>query len=178
MTLTFVRTTEMIQARWVEIDEDKAEWRIPADRMKMRDPHVVPLSTQAMAVLGELREINGHRDLVFYSPRGKSGHISNNTMLYALYRMGYHSRMTGHSFRGLASHSLTLRMSVKLRSVRFSRLVISVAGVVYRRSFMTKKGLEFLAYCDQKVADADWTVTQPEDVKKPPSKRTKKPANK
>lgn len=106
MTLTFVRTTEMIQARWGEIDETKAEWRIPADRMKMRDPHVVPLSTQALAILGELRMINGHRDFVFYSPRGKSGHISNNTMLYALYRMGYHSRMTGHGFRGLASTAL------------------------------------------------------------------------
>ncbi len=106
MTLTFVRTTEMIQARWGEIDEAKAEWRIPAERMKMRDPHIVPLSTQALAVLAELREITGHRDFLFYSPRGKTGHISNNTMLYALYRMGYHSRMTGHGFRGVASTAL------------------------------------------------------------------------
>lgn len=106
MTLTFVRTTEMIQARWGEIDEAKAEWRIPAERMKMRDPHIVPLSTQALAVLAELREITGHRDFVFYSPRGKTGHISNNTMLYALYRLGYHSRMTGHGFRGVASTAL------------------------------------------------------------------------
>ena len=106
MTLTFVRTTEMIQAQWDEIDEKKAEWLIPAERMKMRDLHVVPLSTQALAVLMELREITGHRAYLFYSPRGKTGHISNNTMLYALYRMGYHSRMTGHGFRGLASTAL------------------------------------------------------------------------
>jgi len=105
MTLTFARTKEMILAQWGEIDEDKAEWRIPAERMKMRDPHVVPLSTRALAVLKELREINGHRDYVFHSPRG-GGPISNNTMLYALYRMGYHSRMTGHGFRGLASTAL------------------------------------------------------------------------
>ncbi|WP_454734278.1 tyrosine-type recombinase/integrase [Cupriavidus pauculus] len=106
MTLTFVRTTEMIQAQWGEIDEKKGEWLVPAERMKMRDPHVVPLSTQALAVLKELREITGHRTYLFYSPRGKSGHISNNTMLYALYRLGYHSRMTGHGFRGLASTAL------------------------------------------------------------------------
>lgn len=106
MTLTFVRTTELIQARWGEIDEAKAEWRIPADRMKMRDPHIVPLSTQALTVLGKLHPITGHRDFIFYSPRGKTGHISNNTMLYALYRMGYHSRMTGHGFRGVASTEL------------------------------------------------------------------------
>jgi len=106
MTLTFVRTTEMIQAQWAEIDEDKAEWLVPAARMKMRNPHVVPLSTQALAVLKDLREINGHRGHIFYSPRGKTGYISNNTMLYALYRLGYHSRMTGHGFRGLASTAL------------------------------------------------------------------------
>jgi integrase len=106
MTLTFVRTTEMIQAQWGEIDEASAQWLVPAERMKMRDPHVVPLSTQALAVLRKLREINGHRAYIFYSPRGKSGHISNNTMLYALYRLGYHSRTTGHGFRGLASTAL------------------------------------------------------------------------
>ncbi|MGT2459001.1 tyrosine-type recombinase/integrase [Cupriavidus basilensis] len=88
MTLTFARTTEMIQAQWGEIDEDKAQWLVPAERMKMRDPHVVPLSTQALAVVAQLREFNGHRDYIFYSPRGKTGHISNNTMLDALYRMG------------------------------------------------------------------------------------------
>ncbi|MGT2505738.1 tyrosine-type recombinase/integrase [Cupriavidus basilensis] len=106
MALTFARTTEMIQAHWGEIDEDKAQWLVPAERMKMRDPHVVPLSTQALAVVAKLRAFNGHRDFIFYSPRGKSGHISNNTMLYALYRMGYHSRMTGHGFRGVASTAL------------------------------------------------------------------------
>ncbi|AOY93787.1 integrase [Cupriavidus sp. USMAA2-4] len=106
MTLTFVRTKELIQARWEEFDEDKAEWRIPAERMKMRDPHVVPLSTQALRVLGELRELTGRREFVFFSARGRGGHISNNTILYALYRMGYHSRMTGHGFRGLASTAL------------------------------------------------------------------------
>ncbi len=106
MALTFARTTEMIQAQWGEIDEDKAQWLVPAERMKMRDSHVVPLSTQALAVVAKLRAINGHRDFIFYSPRGKTGHISNNTMLYALYRMGYHSRMTGHGFRGAASTAL------------------------------------------------------------------------
>lgn len=106
MTLTFVRPTQMIKAQWDEIDWDKAEWLVPAERMRVRDPHVVPLSALALAVLKELREITGHRTYLFYSPRGKTGHISNYTMLYALYRLGYHSRMTGHGFRGLASKAL------------------------------------------------------------------------
>ncbi|KGR93238.1 tyrosine-type recombinase/integrase [Burkholderia sp. ABCPW 111] len=105
MALSFVRTAEMIRAEWPEFNEDAAEWRVPAERMKMRDPHIVPLSRQALGVLAELRAINGHHRFVFYSVQGRS-HISNNTMLYALYRMGYKSRMTGHGFRGLAATAL------------------------------------------------------------------------
>jgi len=73
--------------------------------MKMRDPHIVPLSRQAIDVLTQLLAINGEQRFVFYSVQGRS-HISNNTMLYALYRMGYKSRMTGHGFRGLAATAL------------------------------------------------------------------------
>ncbi|MBU9693926.1 integrase arm-type DNA-binding domain-containing protein [Burkholderia multivorans] len=105
MALTFVRTTEMIRAEWSEFDEAAAEWRVPAERMKMRDPHIVPLSRQALDVLAQLRALNGQHRFVFYSVQGRS-HISNNTMLYALYRMGYKSRMTGHGFRGLAATAL------------------------------------------------------------------------
>ncbi|MDR7006100.1 tyrosine-type recombinase/integrase [Paraburkholderia strydomiana] len=110
MALTFVRTTEMINAEWTEIDERAAEWRIPAERMKMRDPHIVPLSRQALEVLGELRKLNGAEKHVFFSIQGRTrGPISNNTMLFALYRMGYKSRMTGHGFRGLAATVLRER---------------------------------------------------------------------
>ncbi|MDN7807046.1 tyrosine-type recombinase/integrase [Burkholderia gladioli] len=105
MALTFLRTKEMIRAEWTEFDEAAAEWRVPPERMKMRDPHIVPLSKQALDVLAQLRAINGQHRFVFYSVQGRS-HISNNTMLYALYRMGYKSRMTGHGFRGLAATAL------------------------------------------------------------------------
>ncbi|RKT99003.1 integrase [Burkholderia sp. Nafp2/4-1b] len=105
MALTFLRTKEMIRAEWNEFDEAAAEWRVPPERMKMRDPHIVPLSKQALDVLAQLRAINGQHRFVFYSVQGRS-HISNNTMLYALYRMGYKSRMTGHGFRGLAATAL------------------------------------------------------------------------
>lgn len=115
MALTFVRTKEMIRAQWAEFDEIAAEWRIPPDRMKMRDPHIVPLSRQSLAVLMQLRQINGDRPHVFYSVHGRAP-ISNNTMLFALYRMGYKSRMTGHGFRGLAA--------TVLRELGYSRDVV------------------------------------------------------
>jgi integrase len=103
LLLTFVRTNELRGARWAELNWDKAEWRIPAERMKMREPHIVPLSTQAVAVLLELKELTGQWDFVFPNRQKPSGCMSENTILFALYRMGYHSRATGHGFRSTAS---------------------------------------------------------------------------
>lgn len=103
LLLTFVRTTELRGANWTEIDWDKAEWRIPADRMKMREVHIVPLSRQAIAVLRELEKHSGNRQHVFPNQHNSATFMSENTMLYALYRLGYHSRTTGHGFRSTAS---------------------------------------------------------------------------
>jgi integrase len=103
LLLTFVRTGELRGAGWKEINFDKAEWRIPAERMKMRDPHIVPLSKQAIAILRELQPLTGHWSHVFPNQHKPSGCMSENTILYALYRMGYHSRATGHGFRSTAS---------------------------------------------------------------------------
>ncbi len=103
LLLCFTRTGELIGARWEEIDWAREEWRIPAERMKMRNPHIVPLSQQALAVFRELQSITGSREFVFFSPANKSKFISNNAVLSALKRMGYTGRMTGHGFRALAS---------------------------------------------------------------------------
>ena len=86
-----------------ESDFDKAEWRIPAERMKMREMHIVPLSRQAVAVLRELQQLTGHWHQVFPNQHKPSGCMSENTVLFALYRMGYHSKATGHGFRSTAS---------------------------------------------------------------------------
>jgi integrase len=103
LLLCFTRTGELIGARWEEIDWDRHEWVVPAERMKMRNPHLVPLSRQALEIFKELREITGKHDLVFFSPANKDKYISNNAVLSALKRMGYRSCMTGHGFRALAS---------------------------------------------------------------------------
>lgn len=103
LLLTFVRTIELRAAQWEEIDWKKAEWRIPAERMKMKEEHIVPLSTQAIAVLREAKLHSGHRQYIFPNQQNPYAFMSENTMLYALYRMGYHSRMTGHGFRSTAS---------------------------------------------------------------------------
>ncbi len=103
LLLTFVRTGELRGAKWEEIDFEKSEWRIPAERMKMRTPHIVPLSTQAISILRELEPISGQREHVFPNHNKPMTCISENTVLYAIYRMGYHSRATPHGFRATAS---------------------------------------------------------------------------
>jgi integrase len=103
MSLTYVRTSELIGARWSEFDLEENRWNIPAERMKMKTPHIVPLSVQAKAILRRLKEISFDRELVFPGDLNPQKPMSNNTLLFALYRLGYRGRMTGHGFRGVAS---------------------------------------------------------------------------
>lgn len=101
---TFVRTTELIGARWDEL-RDETTWVIPAERMKgRRRPHVVPLSGQVLGLLAQLRAMTGEESpFVLASRTNPRASISNNTLLFALYRLGYRGRMTGHGFRAVAS---------------------------------------------------------------------------
>lgn len=103
MAMTFVRTKELIGAQWEEFDLDVARWDIPSERMKMKTPHIVPLSTQAVTLLRSLHTLTGHGALLFPGERDHEKPMSNNTILGALDRMGYAGRMTGHGFRGIAS---------------------------------------------------------------------------
>jgi len=110
LILTFVRSTELRGARWEEFSVEKAEWRIPAERMKMKELHIVPLSRQALDILTQLKELNGSRPFVFPSrTKPETSFTSENTWLYALYRMGYHSQATTHGFRSTASTVLNER---------------------------------------------------------------------
>jgi integrase len=106
LALTFVRTGELIGAKWEEIDWNRAEWHIPKERMKMKRPHVVPLSRQALAIFKDLHTITGDKAHIFHSTSSKSLHISNGAVLMALRRMGYQGKMTGHGFRSMASTTL------------------------------------------------------------------------
>ena len=103
LMLTFVRTGELIGAKWEEIDWHKEEWHIPKERMKMKRPHLVPLSRQTLAILKELQKMTGSKTFIFHSPASKHNHISNGTVLMGLRRLGYQNKMTGHGFRTLAS---------------------------------------------------------------------------
>ena len=102
--LVFLRPGELRKAEWVEIDLDKAEWRIPAARMKMNAVHIVPLASQTIAILREIHPLTGLGKYIFPGARTDSRPMSENAVLGALRRMGYsNEEMTGHGFRSMAS---------------------------------------------------------------------------
>ena len=110
MLLTFVRTVELRAAHWAEIDLDRAEWRIPAERMKMREPHIVPLSRQAVELLTELKTHTGGRSFLFPNYRNPKTCMTATTLNRALERMGFNGKdsigFSAHGFRATASTML------------------------------------------------------------------------
>lgn len=112
MLLTFVRTSELIKAKWSEIDFEKCMWIIPAERMKMKRDHLVPLSAQSVTAFKELQKLNGHRPYVFPGQRDPLSHMSNGAVLMALYRMGYKGEHTGHGFRALGMSTLMEELAI------------------------------------------------------------------
>jgi integrase len=102
LTQTFVRTNELIGAQWSEFDVKNALWILPAARMKMRTEHIVPLSQQVLTLLEMLKELSGSSNFILPG-RNPRKPMSNNTLLFALYRLGYKGKMTGHGFRAVAS---------------------------------------------------------------------------
>lgn len=107
MLLTFVRTVELRKAEWSEFDLEHAEWRIPAERMKMREPHIVPLSNQAVDLLRELQTYTGGRGFLFPNYRSPKECMTATTLNRALERMGFNGKdsigFSAHGFRATAS---------------------------------------------------------------------------
>lgn len=107
MLLTFVRTVELRGALWVEIDFDRGEWRIPSERMKMRESHIVPLSRQAIDLLQELHTYTGGRGMLFPNYRNPKTCMTATTLNRALERMGFNGKdsigFSAHGFRATAS---------------------------------------------------------------------------
>ncbi len=105
MVLTFVRSGEIRGAKWDEINWDKAQWKIPAERMKMKDPHIVPLAKQSLEIIKQIRLISGHSlsGYIFPSQNDPRKTMSENTFLRVIDVMGYKGQTTGHGFRSTAS---------------------------------------------------------------------------
>ena len=113
--LTFVRTSELIEAEWKEFDFENKVWLIPANRMKMRRDHIVPLARQTIEILQDQKFHSGNsgNDFVFPSQIHSAKSMSDGTILRALKRMGYNGRMTGHGFRSLAMTAIVEKLGYR-----------------------------------------------------------------
>jgi integrase len=140
LMLTFVRTGELIGAEWTEIDLKKRIWEIPADRMKKKRTHLVPLSERVCEILEELRAYTGHRRYVLASPTKPKNHLSNNAILQALKRMGFAGRMTGHGFRHLASTELNEQgFKADIVEKQLAHIDGSVRGVYNKAEYIEER---------------------------------------
>jgi integrase len=141
--LTFVRPGELRQAEWSEIDLDAATWNIPAERMKMDEPHLVPLAPQAVAILKELKPVTGTGRYVFPSARGSTRPMSSGAVLAALRRMGYGKHeMTGHGWRATARTILDEKLKVRVDFIehQLAHAVRDPTGRAYNRtSFLPQR---------------------------------------
>lgn len=138
----FVRPGELRHAEWKEIDFDKAEWSIPADRMKMGEPHLVPLSAQALKILKELQALTGNGRYVFPGARSDTRPMSENAVLAALRIMGYpKEKMSGHGFRAMARTILDEVLGVRpdLIEHQLAHAVRDPNGRAYNRTTHIKE---------------------------------------
>lgn len=136
LLLTFVRTRELIEARRSEFNLEKAVWTIPAERMKMRIEHVVPLSRQALEIVKELMKTGKHSEYLFPSVAKPKKPMSNGTILMALRRMGYDKKMTGHGFRSLAMSTIKEKLGYQHEVIdrQLSHLPRSAVDRAYDRA--------------------------------------------
>lgn len=142
--MVFLRPGELRHAEWAEIDLDAAMWTIPANRMKRTKqqklsgtPHLVPLATQAVAILKDLKPLTGHGQFVFPSPRSPKRPLSENGVLSALRRMGFEKDETsGHGFRAMARTLLAERLGIddNIIEAQLAHTVKDSLGRAYNRT--------------------------------------------
>lgn len=160
--LVFVRPGELRGAQWAEIDFEREEWRIPAERMKRRREHIVPLSQQALAILKDLHPLTGHRQHVFVG-RDPKKPMSDATINAALRRMGYDTKteITGHGFRAMARTILHEELGVDRDVIehQLAHRVPDALGEAYNRTKFLKDRKAMMQkwadYLDRLKAGAD-----------------------
>ena len=150
--LVFVRPGELRHAEWVEIDLDAAEWNIPAEKMKMRQPHIVPLATQAVEILRTLQPLTERSIYVFPGGRSSKRPMSNNAINAALRRLGYDKdTVTAHGFRATARTILDegLHFRPDIIEHQLAHAVKDANGRAYNRtSFLPERRKMMQAWAD------------------------------
>jgi integrase len=159
LALTFVRPGELRAAEWAEFDLDAAVWEIPADRMKMRKPHRIPLAPRALSILRELRKLTGQCKFLFPSVRSVTRCMSENTLNAAMRRMGFKNEdMTSHGFR--ASSSSMLNESGLWNADAIERQLAHVDGDSVRRAYARAE------FWDERVRMMTWWADRCDELRR------------
>jgi integrase len=159
LMLVFVRTSELIETPWSEIEEGQSDWTIPWQRMKLgrrrlnpiKKDHFVPLSRQALDLLAELRAITGGGKYLFPNMRDRTRPMSNNAFLKALERMGYKGDMSGHGFRALAMSTIKEKLGYRHEVVDRQLAHVQrdkIAKAYDRAEFLDERRIMMQAWAD------------------------------
>ncbi len=146
IALTFVRKNELVLAKWVEFDLVNAVWKIPAERMKMRVEHIVPLSKQSLFILSHIKQNYPSNNLVFHKGNPNKA-LPENALIDALYRLGYKYKMSVHGFRAIAS---TVLNEQGFRGDVIERQLAHAEGNHIRRAYNRAQ------YMDERVVLMNW----------------------
>ncbi|SDG85117.1 Integrase [Pseudomonas flavescens] len=144
-----LRPSEVREARWAEFDLDKGIWEIPAERMKKRREHIVPLATQSINLLKELQIYSGAYDRLFPGRNDRTKPLSNMVFNMALRRMGYQGEQTGHGFRHIASTTLNEHgFDENHIEAQLSHAKAGVAGVYNKAKYLEQRRIMMQWYAD------------------------------
>lgn len=161
LILNGLRPSEVREARWAEIDMDNALWEIPAERMKKRREHIVPLSAQSLSLLKELKVLSGAYELLFPGRNDRTKPLSNMVFNMALRRMGYEGLQTGHGFRHIASTILNeAGYDENHIEAQLSHTKSGVAGVYNKAKYLTQRRTMMQWYADRLDALEKGNVVQ------------------
>lgn len=153
--LTLVRPGEAVGAKWCEIDMDKRLWTVPAERMKKRREHQVPLSPQAMALLEQIKPLSGHSPLVFPGRIKRDQPMNSETVNKALHRMGFRGELVSHGFRALGSTTLNeAGFQPDVIEAVLAHADTNQTRAAYNRSLYLAQRVDVMDWWGEKVSEA------------------------
>lgn len=161
LTMLFCRPSELREAQWHEFDLDEGLWNIPEERMKKRREHIIPLPTQAVHLLNELKSVRGESEYLFPSRSNPNKPKSDTVFIMALRRLGYEGRQTPHGFRHIASTLLNNKgFDERHIEAALAHVKDGVAGVYNKAQYLNDRKHLMQWYADHLAQLADDTVIQ------------------
>lgn len=161
LAMLFCRPSELREATWAEFDLDSAVWNIPEQRMKKRREHIIPLPSQSVRLLQELKPLSGHSDYLFPSRSNSHKPKSDTVFIMALRRLGYEGRQTPHGFRHIASTLLNNKgFDERHIEAALAHVKDGVAGVYNKAQYLQDRKYIMQWYADHLEQLADDKVIQ------------------